>query len=335
MAALKIYNRNDILNLVNKREGEIKLGEKVQVVNSLQELKNSSARFVLLGIPEDIGIRANHGITGAASTWLPTLKAILNVQSNSFLDGEALLVLGHFNFTNALDLPESHLNASVSAIDAAVYPVIQQIVMAGKVPIVIGGGHNNAYPIIKGLSLALQQPLNVLNIDAHADLRPATGRHSGNGFSYAIENHFLEHYAVFGLHQSYNNQKILDTITDSPNIEAVFFDDLLKQEKSWTAACQQLVQNMENSAPENATGLEIDLDCIENMLSSAFTPSGFNINDIRRIILSLTTKLAYMHICEGAVTLADGRNSSGTAKAIAYLVTDFIKAQETYKSDRG
>nr|WP_233167177.1 arginase family protein [Pedobacter sp. ASV2] len=35
-----------------------------------------------------------------------------------------------------------------------VFPIIEKIVAAGKVPIVIGGGHNNAYPIIKGSSLA-------------------------------------------------------------------------------------------------------------------------------------------------------------------------------------
>lgn len=323
MEGLKIYGKEDIMALTGPREGETKLGERVQVISALDQLKASTARFVLLGIPEDIGVRANQGIGGAATAWIPALKALLNTQSTSFLTGQELLILGHFHFQEPLESDIKALEEAVVQIDEQVYPVIKEIIEAGKVPIVIGGGHNNAYPIIKGLSLALQKPIDVLNIDAHADLRPTNGRHSGNGFSYAIKNGFLRKYAIFGLHQNYNNTGILDQISENPNIDALFFDDLLKNNQSVMEQLQPLLKNLANEI-----GLEIDLDCIENLLSSAFTPSGFNINDIRRIILGTEKKLAYMHICEGAILLHDGRQSTGTAKAIAYLVTDFIKAQK-------
>ncbi|RQO67901.1 arginase [Pedobacter sp. KBW06] len=323
MEGLKIYGKEDIMALTSLREGETKFGERVQVISALEQLKASTARFVLLGIPEDIGVRANQGIGGAATAWIPALKALLNTQSTSFLTGSELLVLGHFHFQEPAESDIQALQGAVVQIDEQVYPVIREIIEAGKVPIVIGGGHNNAYPIIKGLSLALQKPIDVLNIDAHADLRPANGRHSGNGFSYAIKNGFLRKYAIFGLHQNYNNTGILEQISENPNIDALFFDDLLKNNQPLPEQLQPLLKNLANE-----TGLEIDLDCIENLLSSAFTPSGFNINEIRRIILSMEKKLAYMHLCEGAVLLNDGRQSAGTAKAIAYLVTDFIKAQK-------
>lgn len=323
MEGLKIYEKQDILALTVKREGETKLGERVQVVSALDQLKDATARFVLLGIPEDIGVRANQGIGGAATAWIPALKALLNTQSTSFLAGPELLILGHFHFQEPLESDIKSLEDAVVQIDEQVYPVIREIIEAGKIPIVIGGGHNNAYPIIKGLSLAFQKPIDVLNIDAHADLRPANGRHSGNGFSYAIKNGFLKKYAIFGLHQNYNNTGILNQINENPNIDARFFDDLLKNGEPVIEQLQQLLKNL-----ENGIGLEIDLDCIENLLSSAFTPSGFNINDIRRIILGTKKKFVYMHICEGATLLHDGRQSAGTAKAIAYLVTDFIKAQK-------
>ncbi|SHG75778.1 formimidoylglutamase [Pedobacter caeni] len=323
MEGLNIYGKDEIMALTSQREGETKLGEKVQVISALDQLKSSPARFVLLGIPEDIGVRANHGIGGTATAWQPALKAILNTQSTSFLTGQELLVLGHFSFPDPAETDIKSLEDAVVQIDEQVYPVIREIVEAGKVPIVIGGGHNNAYPMIKGLSLALQQAVDVLNIDAHADLRPPAGRHSGNGFSYALKNGFLKNYAIFGLHQNYNNTAILDLIAENPNIQAIFFDDLLKNNIPVVEQLQPLLKNL---APE--IGLEIDLDCVENLLSSAFTPSGFNINDVRRIILSSGKKIAYMHLCEGAVMLQDGRQSAGTAKAIAYLITDFIKAQK-------
>lgn len=335
---LILYGKAEVLELVNQREGEIKLGERVQTITDLDGLTHSTAQFVLLGIPEDIGVRANHGIAGAATAWEPALKALLNVQSNALLNGSEILLLGHFYFKEPDEntgSPAANLAAlqqAVSEIDEQVYPVIRAIVEAGKIPIVVGGGHNNAFPILKGLSLGLNRPVNVVNIDAHADLRPPEGRHSGNGFSHAITSGYLRHYGIFGLHKNYNNQTILNTIAENPDIHAVFFDDLIKKGAQTglplLSSFEQLMTILDNNEnTEIKPGLEIDLDCLENTLSSAFTPSGFKINDIRSILLSSTKKFAYLHVCEGAFKMANGRESAGIAKTIAYFITDFIRSQ--------
>ncbi|MCZ4243145.1 formimidoylglutamase [Pedobacter punctiformis] len=317
MDSFKLYKQEDIDKLLIRRAGEVKLAEKVQVVKSLDEMKSSAAKFVLLGIPEDIGVRANYGIAGAASTWKPGLVAILNIQSNKFLRGDELLVLGHFEIEEPKEGSVEGLRDKVSEIDDLVYPVIEKIVAAGKVPIIIGGGHNNAYPIIKGASIALKKPIDVLNIDAHADLRTLEGRHSGNGFSYALNDGFLNRYSIFGLHQNYNNEAILNQIEENPKLKAVFFDDVLKG-----VDYQDLLAGLSEHP-----GLEIDLDCIQNVLSSAETPSGFAVNDIRKLILAGNKKYTYLHLTEGASRMLDGRVDKLTSKLIAYLVSDFMKAQ--------
>ena len=88
--------------------------------------------------------------------------------------------------------------------------LIFKIVSAGKTPIVIGGGHNNAYGNIKGTSLALNKPINVINFDAHTDFRALEGRHSGNGFSYAFQEGFLNNYFIFGIHENYSSKAVLN-----------------------------------------------------------------------------------------------------------------------------
>ncbi|WP_443937272.1 formimidoylglutamase [Pedobacter sp. MW01-1-1] len=318
MDGFKLYSQGDINRRIIPRDGEQKLGECVQVLANWEQLATSKATFVLLGIPEDIGVRANNGMAGAASAWQTSLTAILNTQSTRFLKGNELLVLGSFEIDEPKDLSLEGLRAKVKAIDNLVYPIIQKIVQAGKVPIVIGGGHNNAFPIIKGTVLAKEQPIDVLNIDAHADLRSLEGRHSGNGFSQAIHDGYLDGYLMYGLHQNYNNETILSHIESSPKLSAVFFEDILvgKEDKN---AFNKL---------KSEIGLELDLDCIQNVLSSAETPSGFAVNDIRKLILTLNKKISYFHVCEGAVRMLDGRVSKFTAKLIAYLVTDFIKANK-------
>lgn len=325
MDSFKIYSQSDILNLVNKRPGENKLGEKVGIYPSetlsIADLRLCPAQFVLLGIPEDIGVRANHGIGGAHTAWSASLSALLNIQSNPFLDGEELLVLGHFDISEPSEQQLSGLREKVGKIDLLVYPVIEKIVAAGKIPIVIGGGHNNAAPIIWGAALALQHAINVVNIDAHADLRNTTeGRHSGNGFSYALQHNFLNQYRIFGLHQNYSNSLLPHYIQTHQKLKAFYFEDLLKDHKSFYENWIDFTWDL----PEPC-GLEIDLDSVQDCLSSAVSPSGFALNDIRKILLA-GKQFTYLHLCEGAVELADGRTDATVGKAIAYLITDFIKA---------
>ena len=94
----KIYSKQDILSLTKIRRFETKLGELVQVLgtpqNLEQELEQSSSKFVIIGVPEGIGIKANLGIGGADTAWVPFLQSFLNIQSNDFLQGNNILLLG-------------------------------------------------------------------------------------------------------------------------------------------------------------------------------------------------------------------------------------------------
>ena len=112
MKHFKYYNKDNILSITKIRRYETKLGERIQVISDVnnleQSLKESNAGFVLIGIPEDIGVKANHGIGGADSAWVPFLQSFLNIQSNDFLEGGELLLLGHFDFSEMEHLIENN-----------------------------------------------------------------------------------------------------------------------------------------------------------------------------------------------------------------------------------
>ncbi|MDF2436594.1 MAG: arginase family hydrolase, arginase/agmainase/formiminoglutamate hydrolase [Bacteroidota bacterium] len=218
---LKIYSQQYISALTRKRSGETKLGENVKTINDLSELKNTSSKFVLLGLPEDIGVRANFGRGGAHTAWQPALTNILNIQSNDFFKGDELLVLGHIDFDDLMKQSENadvkQLRELTSKVDERVTETVRTIIAAGKIPVIIGGGHNNSYGNIKGAALGLKDrgsinkaEISVINSDAHTDFRAMEGRHSGNGFSYAFAEGFLSKYAVVGLHENYNSQNVLN-----------------------------------------------------------------------------------------------------------------------------
>ncbi|MBA2499316.1 MAG: formimidoylglutamase [Chitinophagaceae bacterium] len=346
MKHFKWYNKQDALSLTKLRRFETKLGETIHLVKDSKDwrmlLQNHTAQYVLFGIPEDIGIKANSGIGGADTAWLSFLQSFLNVQSNDFFSGENILLLGHFDFGDIQYLieanahgPEEKLQAyrhAVSTIDDEVEELVKSITESGKLPIVIGGGHNNAYPLIKGSAKGWhkkgQIPLaqiNCINLDAHVDYRPIEGRHSGNAFRYAAEDGYLEKYCVIGLHENYLPQNIWMDIINNPFMDCITYEDIFVHEKR---SFIQSVAHATGFTESTMAGIELDLDCIENVLCSAATPSGVSALHARQYVAfsAMDAKPAYLHICEGATRLSDGSMNNSTGKLISYLVSDFIKA---------
>ena len=332
---LTIFNQNNIADLVNPREGETKIGEFTQTIsqdkNLTDELQNSTAKFVILGVPEDIGVKMNYGNGGAHTAFIPALKAFLNTQQNQFINGKDVIVLGYLDYLNAvLDFDGSDREKGdllVKAIDKELSSTIKKIVAAGKIPIVIGGGHNNAYGNLKGLSEAKNQPINVINLDAHTDLRKLEERHSGNGFSYAIKHGYLEKYFMFGLHENYTPQYILEYILGNIHIEYNTFEEL---EVYKSTSYESETQRAQNFIQEQFFGIEIDLDCVQHFPSSAMTPSGFSPQQTRRFVYEFgkLKNASYLHICEGAPSiLQNALATNQVGKFISYLITDFIKAK--------
>lgn len=331
----KAFDSQQCATFTHPRKGEKKLGEKIDYPEN-RTLENflleTSAKYILVGIEEDIGVRANLGRGGAKLAWKSALNSLLNMQHNKYCKGNRIGVLGSFSFD---DLPDSDstepkkLYESVEIIDKEITHLLHLLYKNNKIPIVIGGGHNNAYANIKALALHTGKAVNAVNFDAHSDFRAREGRHSGNGFSYAYEEKFLARYFIFGLHESYTSKNIFAEIKNSNNEVAfnTFEEIAIREEKTFRTELHTAYQHIKNKR----FGIEMDLDSIEMIPSSAMTPSGFTATDARRFIhyFGQHKRAAYLHICEGAPNLGDDRNPNLMGKLIGYMITDFIKAKET------
>lgn len=341
MEKLIRFTLSDLTKITNHRSTEIKFGERLLTVpkemNTLEFLATSTADFVLFGIPEDIGVRANLGRAGTASAWENTLKSIVNIQNNRFCKGSKLLILGSLDvgeemkeieFLNPNDKEDKkkffHL---VDKIDKEVSHIVRHIIKAGKIPIIIGGGHNNAYGNIKGVALAKGKAINAINFDAHTDFRALEGRHSGNGFSYAYEEGFLKKYFIFGLHESYTSKSILENIKKTEDkVKYNTYEQIaVRKEKNFETELEIAQKHIGNET----FGIEIDLDALPNIPSSAMTLSGFSVEQLRQFLhyFGQNSNAAYLHICEGAPDLDSEKNNHLVGKLIAYLITDFMKAK--------
>lgn len=337
----RFYKRPDILNITNLRRFETKIGECLQTVNdTLQEaLLNTKARFVLLGIPEDIGVLADDGTGGADTAWMSFLRAFCNLQSTDVFSGEEIMALGHFDFSDIKALISANAKSQEELIDACRHAVaniidieaeeiIKQVSAAGKIPVIIGGGHNNTYPLIKGMSKSLYKAgklrngkLNIINADAHAHYSVMEGRHSNNSLRYAKEEGFLNKYAIVGLQENANSQGMIDELYSNINIQYFTCEDIFVREKlNFRQALMQAVSFTED-AP---AGIELDLDTIEQEGAG----SGFTALHARQYVsfMAAYSAAVYLHICGSCSQTANGLGNNLQGKFIASLVSDFIKS---------
>jgi formiminoglutamase len=300
---------------LTKRDGEIRIGQNCAFRNTTDSWKEK--KFHILGVKEDIGPRLNGGKGGSHLAFDSFISRFLAVQSNQFLSGNSICVHG---FIHSKESITSISNTHVDDLDCLVSEWISEVVRSKGVPIVIGGGHNNAYPIIKGVSEAVNQPISVVNLDPHADTRALEGRHSGNPFSYAYEYGFLKQYSVLGLHESYNNQFILDRLHEMKAF-FTFYESWLEKPFLFQAD----IDKVYDSHFQDLMGVELDMDAIAYMPSSAISPSGITVDQARIYVRKMASleKVCYLHLPEAAPK--NEMEELVVGKTLTYLVIDFVK----------
>lgn len=324
---LKFIENKDLDKLLKRRKGEVKLGEKLNYLNkkSWSQLDTSTAKYVILGVEEDLGPKANLGNRGSNKGWESFFTSFINIQHNSFLHSDDILILGSIKTGSSLKLNVEELREAVKTLDNFISPIIQKIVESDKIPIVIGGGHNNCYPIIKGTSIAKMQAINCINCDPHADFRQLEGRHSGNGFSYAKSENYLTDYRIIGLHENYNSSAMLHEM-QTEKVQYYSFEDIFIREKiDFTQAIKKSLKGISN----DPFGVELDMDAIEGFPASATTPSGISPREARQYvsICGASKNASYLHLPETAPS-DSSLDQAQAGKLLSYVVSDFIKANQ-------
>lgn len=345
---LNFFTHDQLQQYCSTRNGEQRLGQALSLpdpaLNLAAQLAHSKAegcRFVLLGVPEDIGPRANLGLGGADKGWTAFLSKFVNLQSNHFIAAGQILLLGEIQCADlqqqasTLDISQplqlSQLRQLVEVLDTRVSSVVQAIFNAGLLPVVIGGGHNNSYPIIKALNQASGQQVNCANLDPHSDFRPLEGRHSGNGFSYAWQDGMLKHYFVLGLHELKNSAATLAQLQQATGEFCSYQRIFVRQELNYQQALDLCIDNVVQGSGD--IGIEVDTDSISLMPVSAFTNCGISVQAAEQFVYQLAKlpRSRYLHLAEAAPAqhpsgLAAGVNEAG--QVLSALVVAFMQGKK-------
>jgi formiminoglutamase len=140
-------------------------------------------RPVLIGFPQDEGVRRNGGRVGAAEAPREIRRWLYRLVPWDCETDRDLAALG------LLDLGNVRIDGDLEQTQAALGEVVGAVLRAGSVPVVLGGGHETAYGHYLGY-VAAGLPVGVVNIDAHLDVRPLIdGKgHSGSPFRQMMEH---------------------------------------------------------------------------------------------------------------------------------------------------
>lgn len=349
MNNLTVYTEQSISDLCQSRTGEQRVWQSISFINQQQStadaLADASAfgiKYVLVGIPEDIGPRANLGNGGAELGWKAFLSKFLNLQANQFIASNKVLLLGEVDCVDIMKRGQGLSNKVPSEleilrqlcgeIDDIASPILKVIFDAGLEPIVIGGGHNNCYPIIKALSESTENACCAINLDPHADFRALEGRHSGNGFSYAHKQNYLRDYHVIAMHELKNNQAIIEGMHEAGFSFDSYQAIKVRQEISLADANKTALARMQSY--QLPMGIEVDVDSISYMPVSAFTNCGLTACEAEQFVyqLALSPYTRYLHLCEAAPNehpngVSQGSNEAG--QILAALVASYLSGRES------
>ena len=341
---LTMFNKADFASLVNRRDGETKLGEEFlfldkasikhdDISSALKHAAEQGAKFAIIGISEDIGPRANLGRGGSDDAFTASISQFANLQSNRFCQGDLCVVIGIISPDNLIadNADTAALRHATAALDLQVITFLSQIFAAGLEPIVIGGGHNNAFGLLTAAKQTFNQPMAAVNLDPHSDFRPREGRHSGNGFSYAAANGALDHYHILGLHELKNSEATLEQLSLFGASWHTFQQIWVRREISLDSALSQICQELNNT--NLPVGLELDVDAITKMPSSASTFAGVPLLDACHYVYRVAKQCecAYLHLAEAAPQCHEAGLSAGyrdVGQGISELIYSYIQGRK-------
>jgi formiminoglutamase len=169
---------------------------------------------------------------------------------------------------------------------------VQNQADAAPFTVVIGGGHDLAFPHLLGLKNSLRQRLGrephlgCINLDAHLDVRKPTPHiTSGSPFYLALEEGVLEaaHFVEFGI-QSHCNGSELWSYIESKKVKVIPFQEVRKSEAALQSFRTQLALLAQSC---DAIVVSLDLDCLAQAAApgvSAPQAEGFAPNDLIQML---------------------------------------------------
>ena len=160
------------------------------------------ADIVILGCPQDEGVRRNGGRIGAADAPLAIRKQFYKLTTMNI--GKRIFDLGDVKLANTLEATHDTMTE-----------VVKAVLRDGKRVIVLGGGNDISYADGKAMSEVFGRDWWIgVNIDAHLDVRLSEERNSGTPYRQLLDEELLlpKHFYEVGYQSHFTSPIYYDYI---------------------------------------------------------------------------------------------------------------------------
>lgn len=195
------YSRND--------PNDKRLGEEIRY----KPENFYKAKFVILGSPQDKGVKRNRGRTGAKDAPDEIRTELYKLVVNEKIASLNLFDIGNVKIQSTLE--ETHLLQ-----EKIIYHLLKQ----GKRIISLGGGNDISYPDCKALS-NYNRNLLAINVDSHPDVRFDIPRNSGTSYRMLLEENLIDgkYFYEIGL-KSFALSPVYENYLKEKNVPVFTFD---------------------------------------------------------------------------------------------------------------
>ncbi len=322
-----IQKPNPKLFFSKKDTSDPRMGDLIKTWKNEKHLSEllCSADIAILGIPDDTGIVRNKGRAGAKKGPNAIRKNLYKFTTGFENKINKLKIIDIGNIKIDKNIARTHQNVEI---------IIKEITKKNVIPIIIGGGHDFAYPdmagFINGYSEKRKQTkikIGQINVDSHFDVRDMNfGITSGTPFYRILElaNNPLQgkNFVEFGI-QEFRNSKTHKNYLEQKRATIITLQEIQKQsiKACWTKAITIAKKGT------NAIAVSIDLDVIKLSDApgvSAGSPNGLTANEIEQVayMAGKDTKTKMLDIFEMSPLFdIDER----TAKLGASIIIYFLK----------
>ncbi len=274
------------------------------------ETDYSRSKFVLLGCPQDEGVKRNHGRIGAADAPNQIRKSLYKFAVPAGLKRGDLFDAGNTIIGETLE--ETHETQT---------KIVSQIIRDGKKLIVLGGGNDISYPDCAGLALNYKKFL-AFNIDSHLDVRKNKVRNSGTPYRQLLEEKKIEPKNFFELAvQPFANSDIYQVYLTKKKVKIVTLDQFREK------GIQKTLRAILKSNKLKAIFWGIDMDSVRSSDApgvSASYPTGLTAEELLSIA-QIAGKVKRSRVFEISEVNPKYDIDSRTCKLAALAITEFIR----------
>ncbi len=296
------FSRND--------PNDPRLGEVV----SIDPTDYSAAEVVILGCPQDEGVRRNQGRPGADGA--PTAIRREFYKLTPFRVVRQIFDLGDVVTEGSLeDIHDRHCQ------------IVKQLLADDKLLIVLGGGNDISYPDGRAMAEAFG-PGNwiAVSVDSHLDVRIAEKRNSGTPYRQLLDEGLLEPRLFYQVgFQSHLCSPVYYDYIRSLGVHRIGLDLLRSREAIDTEIKEQIRQNFINHSASFSAFFGFDIDAVrasDAPATSAPSPMGLRAEEFIQLV-QYAASLSNTRVIEFSEVNPNFDVDDRTAKLVALAMHRF------------